>query len=391
MQGIKNNVYKRGKLKLLDVLFIAFCLLPFIIPNPIVKTNIQPNAALLGTVVILAEIFFRDNSRIKQNQYFFGFAWVTLIVAVLVMLFTDVTISALRAVFNYYSVAVIPLALYLIFSRLESFPEKLIKTLILVWFFVASVQFFVDRGFLTGIIGGVRYSYSYRGVVGLASEPSFLGIACFCFLHMIVKFKKHQMVFFVLALIMGIVYAQSMMGVLFISAFLAIYLLDVANTRKGLYIWIVVILAVAIFVVLLNTVLAETRLNELLSDFSEEGTEGVLEDASAGARYTSLTEAIADSFSNFLLPLGYTRRIGSGYGGFLCELGFFALPILGCISLAMSKVFKKKICQFLYFVVVTILLFNNTQIGNPMFLFVITLNLHYSANNETEEEFKVVV
>jgi len=83
---------------------------------------------------------------------------------------------------------------------------------------------------------------------------------------------------------------------------------------------------------------------------------------------------------NYFLPLGYTRRIGSGYGGFLCELGFFALPVLWCISLVMSWTFKKRVSRVLYFVVVTILLFNNTQLGNPLLLLVLGVNLAFEAS-----------
>lgn len=384
MTGTMNYVNRNNKLKITDILFIIFCLFPFIIPNPIVTTNIQPYAALFGTAVIVRELFIKNKLYIKGKAYFFGVSWLTLLVSLLVLFINDITVNSFRAFFNYYSVAIIPLALYLVLYRVGAFPEKFIKSLIVIWFIVSSIQFFVDRGFLTSIIGGVRYSYSYRGVVGLASEPSFLGIACFYFFHMIMRFKKNQLTFLVITLIMGIVYAQSMMGVLFIGSFVLLYLLDMTNTRKGFYIWIGAGISIAIFIILLNTVLVETRLYQLFSLFIREGIEGVLNDASAGARYDSLTDAISDSFGNYLLPLGYVKRIGSGYGGFLCELGLFALPILWCISLTMSRTFKKRATQILYFIVVTILLFNNTQIGNPLLLFVISTNLYFSSRHETK-------
>ena len=375
MSEIAVSADKNSKLKLIDILFIAFCFFPFIIPNPIVTTNIQPYAAILGTVVLFLEAFTRRRPRIKKSRFFFAVAWVTFFISLIVLFVTDITMSSFRALFNYYSVAIIPMAFYLIICRYERFPEGLIKTLIIVWFAVASVQFFVYRGFLTGIISGVRYSMSYRGVVGLASEPSFLGIASFYFLHLVMKFKKHKMIFFGLVLVMGILYAQSMMGVLFIGFFAVAYLLEMTNSRRGLYIWGGAVLAVVAFFILLNTVLVDSRLYQLFSTFMNQGMDGVLSDASAGARYDSLTVAISDSFSNYLLPMGYTKRIGSGYGGFLCELGLFAIPILCCISWAMSKTFKKTGTKILYFILVTILLFNNTQVGNPLLLMVVATNL----------------
>lgn len=378
MTKIENYENKNRKLTLIDVLFIAFCFFPFIIPNPIVVTNIQPYAAMLGTV----ELLLRKDSSSKGIPRFFGIAWITLFVSIIVLLFSGIEVASFRAFFNYYSVAVIPLALYLIFSDVKDFPEEALKILIIVWFAVSSIQFFIDRSFLTGIIGGVRFSYSYRGVVGLASEPSFLGIACFYFLHMVMKFKKNKNVFAIMVLIMGIVYAQSMMGIMFIGAFVLVYVLDTVAPKTFGYVLFGGIFAIIIFWILLKTVLSESRLNELLLLFSQEGLDGVLEDESAGNRYDSLVEAIRDSFNNYLLPLGFDKRIGSGYGGFLCELGMFAIPILCCISSAMSKTFEKKRSQVIYFIVITALLFNNTQIGNPLLLFVIPMNLYFSSNDE---------
>ncbi|MBE6564077.1 MAG: hypothetical protein E7655_02220 [Ruminococcaceae bacterium] len=380
MTRATNLTVKNGTLKLLDIVFLVFCLCPFILPNPVVTTNIQPYAALFGTLLIGWEILTQSDRPLKGKMYFFIAAWGTLLVSLLVLLLgSEITVSSFRAVFNYYSVAIVPFAFYLILNRIGTLPETFVKILIAVWFAVSAVQFFIDRRFLTEIIGGVNNSMSYRGVVGLASEPSFLGIACFYFLHMVIRFKKHQMLFFTMTLIMGVVFAQSMMGILFIAVFLLVYLMDSTNTKKGVLIWCVVILAVIAFVILFNTVLEKTRLHHLITLLMQEGVDGLLNDVSAGNRYDSLANAIADSLDNNLMPLGYEKRIGSGYGGFLCELGFFALPILCCISLALSKTFEKTFSQIVYFVLVTILLFNNTQIGNPLLLSVIAINLYHAS------------
>ena len=63
------------------------------------------------------------------------------------------------------------------------------------------------------------------------------------------------------------------------------------------------------------------------------------------------------------------------YGGFLCELGLFSLPILVSISAVMAKTFEKKFSRVAYFILVTALLLNNTQIGNPLLLFVLGMNV----------------
>ena len=228
---------------------------------------------------------------------------------------------------------------------------------------------------MTGLISGVRFSSSYRGAVGLASEPSFFGIACFYFLHMVSKFMKKQTLYYLLTLIMGIVYAQSAMGIIFIGAYILMQLIEVTNTRRGVYLWLGAIGAVIVFLILLNTVMVGTRMHEIFVTFMKGGLDALLKDDSAGNRFDALTGAFLDPLKNFFMPMGYTTRIGSGYGGFLCELGFFAFPILISISRVMSTTFKRSVTRGIYFAVITFLLFNNTQVGNPLLLFVIGANV----------------
>lgn len=361
---------REERLTFIETLFICFCLMPFLIPNPIVVTNIQPYAALFGTLVILKQRYLRTRSWSYEVT-----AIGTFIVAIFVLLFGTINVSAFRAVYNYYAVAVVPVATIFVIRKIGAYPEKLVKGLILVWFAVSSVQMFVYRGFMTQLIGGVRWSEGYRGVVGLASEPSFLGIASFFFLHMVQQFKTKRLLFTALVLIMGVLYAQSAMGVLFIAGFLAIFLLEEAEGWRGIAVWAAATIGVVVFLILLDTTLANTRISEIYHSFINGGMDELSEDVSAGNRMDSITEALSNAFNNFLLPMGFQMRIGSGYGGFLCELGFFSIPIMIWISWGMALSFPKKHCRMLYFIVVTILLFNNTQIGNPMMLFVIGSNI----------------
>ncbi len=366
------------KIKIIDALFIVFCMFPFIIPNPVVVTNIQPYAAIFGTVIVMSFIAKKKILvHFSKTGLFFAVAWVTLLVSIIVFAFSGVNIASLRALFNYYSVAIVPSAFYIVLQRMESFPEKMLKSMILIWFAVSTIQFFINRSFLTSIIGGVRFSYSYRGVVGLASEPSFLGISCFYFLHIANRFEKKQLLYFIVISVMGVVYAQSIMGVLFIGAFAIVYLFDKTNTKKGYWAWAGAIIALVGFYIVLNRFFVGTRLYQLISIFLQDGVSGILVDASAESRYNTYFGAIKDSWDSYLLPMGFSRRIGSGYGGFLCELGFLALPILIGISFTMSQTFKKNSSRIIYFFIITILLFNNTQLGNPLLLIVIAINLYY--------------
>jgi hypothetical protein len=178
-----------------------------------------------------------------------------------------------------------------------------------------------------------------------------------------------------LSVIMGVLYAQSAMGIIFIAAFLAVYLVDALNTRVGKYIWTVAVVGVIAFFIILNTVLVDTRIYELYNKLVSGGSDGLLSDNSASIRFNAVIRAITNAFDNYLMPMGYGERIGSGYGGFLCELGLFSLPILASISAVIAKTFEKKFSRVAYFILVTALLLNNTQIGNPLLLFVLGMNV----------------
>ncbi len=373
------------KLGLIDNLFLLFCLMPFILPNPIIVTDTQPYAAVLGTLVILRHLFSNRMQLITKARNAAIIGFLTLVVSCVVLIAVGVSLNALRGVYNYYAVAIIPCAAALVVERLGHYPERQVKVLITIWFIVSTIQFFIYRGFADFLISGARWSYGQRGVLGLASEPSFFGIACFYFLHMIQRFHKHRALFMLMTLVMGVVYAQSAMGLLFMVGFLVVLLMENTRGRSGRNLWIAAVIAVVVFFVLLNTTLKNTRLYELYDAFINGGMEEILsEDVSAENRAMSIRKALQSVADNYFMPQGYGRRIGSGYGGFLAELGIFALPVLWSISLAMCRTFRRPVSRIVYFVVATILLFNNTQLGNPLLLFVVGSNCALYVDDSAE-------
>lgn len=53
MQGNTVGPHRGSIIRGTCYLFLFFCCIPFLFPNPIVKTNNQPYAAILGTLVLL--------------------------------------------------------------------------------------------------------------------------------------------------------------------------------------------------------------------------------------------------------------------------------------------------------------------------------------------------
>jgi len=375
---------------ILYYLFLFLCMFPFLFGNPFFETDMQPYALVLAMVICL----FNIQKPVNQGRFqtYFYVSLFAFIIALLVLLFGGISMNAFRGFYNYCAIFFIPWAIFITFYTIGKFPERFIKLCIIIWFIVSLVQFFVDRSFAVSLVGTVRWQDMKRGVVGLASEPSYLGIACFYFLLITKFFTRKKKLFVAMIIVMGVLFAQSSLGIIFIGVYWLFYLIDNISTRKG---WIILIVSIAAFigfVFLLETVFVNTRMSSLITSFMNEGVTGVEEDSSVDSRYNSITDAMQDAFGNFLIPIGFKGRIGSAYGGFLCELGIFAVPLLFCISRFASFTFSRAIVRFLFFMAFTVLMFNNTQLGNPLLLFAIVSNCCFSMQMddlETETEMEI--
>lgn len=371
-------------------LFLFLCMFPFLFGNPFFETDMQPYALVLAVIICL----FNIQKSVNQGKYqtYFYVSLFTIFMAILVLLFGGISLNSVRGFYNYCAIFFIPWAIAITFYTIGGFPERFIKFCIITWFIVGSVQFFVDRSFAISLVGTVRWTDLSRGVVGLSSEPSYYGITCFYFLLMTQFFTKRKWLYVVMIIIMGVLFAQSSLGIVFIGVYWLFYLMDNMRSRRG---WIILIASIAMlfgFIFLLETKFANTRMSAILTGFINEGVVGVEDDSSIDTRYNSIVDAMQDAFGNYLIPIGFRERIGSAYGGFLCELGIFAVPLLFCISRFASFTFSRAIVRFLFFMAFTVLMFNNTQLGNPLLLFAIVSNCCFSMQMddlETETEMEI--
>lgn len=370
---MRTKTHKITPMKLLYNLLLVFCMIPFVFPNPIINTDMQPYATIIGVLIILLRI--PQVVKYSSTRKWVAISGLTFVLAVLLLFINGITMDAIRGVYNYFAIFIIPCAVIIALDGLKEFPEKTIKFVILLWFAVSTIQFFVDRNFATAFIAGARTSFD-RGVLGLASEPSFFGISCFYFLNLINSFKKNKGLYSVMVLIMGLVYAQSATGIIFIAGYFIVYLFDALKNKKGIFIWLGAIISVFVFIYLLQTVLSDTRFARIINNVFNGGVGNILADESVAIRFSAITDALRIASRNAFLPNGFGRRIGSAYAGVLVEMGFLGIPILACISNYMSKTFKRKPSKVLYFIIITVLLFNNTQIGNPLLLLVIGMNMY---------------
>lgn len=374
---IKNNIEFSN---LLYNVFYIICLLPFAFPNPFIKTDMQPYAAILGTLIIIKNL--NRNTMSKSSILYFCTAFFTFLVSVLVACLDGFSINSLRGLYNYYAVFIIPIATFLLMKKNKFLTLETIYHVIGIWFLVGSIQFFFDRSFMIDFISGGRMKDIHRGVIGLASEPSFYGISCFYFMNLLFILKNSKYIYTILCLIMAFVYAQSGIGIMFIFLFLLSYILDNLKIRKLLGTMLLFVISFAIFIYFLNNYLENTRLYYLVNYLLSEGVLSmVLSDASGTTRFNAIISSLTLFYDNNFFPNGFGTRIGSGYGGFLCELGLFAIPIVFAISFYISNTFNTILGKLSYFLAITFCLFNNTQVGHPTLLLILGINLYKIDNS----------
>ena len=327
-----------------------------------------------------------------NDELAFAGVLLCLLVATIVAFFTGFSISTFRGYFNHLSILVIPVASYIIL-RTRGFEERLIKSIILIWFFVSVIQIAFYRGFFAEYIGSPNWASTARGVIGLASEPSFLGITCFYFLNLAKRFKSRRTLFFVLITVMGVVLAQSAVGIVFIAAFWFAFMFEELNFRRGFLIFACLVAAGVLGYFFLSKFGSGTRLFALINTFLSSGLGDLYaNDESFRNRMNAVARALNSSVDAYFLPQGFGSRIGSGYGGILCEIGFFSVIQMVVVSLGMARTFSKRSAQVVFFIAITLLLFSNTQIGNPQLLLVVGLNYgfyHQSCKANASQESKV--
>jgi hypothetical protein len=271
------------------------------------------------------------------------------------------------------------------------FPENGIKAVLLIWFAIANIQMFVDRSFMDELVSGERYETLSRGVKSLCSEQSFFGISCFYFLYLANNFKKHKWPYMILITVMAALYAQSMMGILFVVIFYVGVLLDANSGFKSVLALLGMIAGAAAAYLILSRFAPNARVIQLVNEFLSNGVEETInDDVSATIRLNSILNAIEEAFGSYLIPQSYGRRIGSGFGGLMVELGVFGLIETLVIAYMLTLHCKKLSTRIVYFVLVYIIMFSNTQMGNPQLLLAMATNLYFKKQEQVNEQTAAV-
>lgn len=357
--------------KLLSFALYFFCFSPFIFPFPGFTTDIQPYSLLIAFVLLITNIKRLYISKgLKLLCAYSCFS-------VMVGLFSiGDSFTIVKCIYSYISLFCVTWAVYNSFIWNGEINEKLYKIIILLWLIVGLMQIFVFPDFAKSFVSGGRTTLD-RGAFGLASEPSFYGVQCFYFLYVIQLFQKERILYMLIVLFMAFVLAQSFTGMMFVIAFVIPFMVDSfdikkVSIRKLFYIF----LGGGIFLFLFRNFLVSKRIGYLFDVLFQNKAAIILEDESAGIRFQTILDALKLSFNHSFLPLGYTERVGSMYGGILQEFGFLGIPLMVYIAYSFSCFYNSLWAKLLSGILLFAIFFSTVQLSNPMIAFIIALGIY---------------
>lgn len=357
--------------KILSLALYFFCFCPFIFPFVGFSTDIQPYALLISAFIIVVNI---KNLCINNGLKILGlYACFSILIAGITN--ADVFI-VLKCIYSYISLFCIAFILYNIFIWSGGLNERFSKKLIILWLVVGLIQVFIYSNFGKQFVSGGRTTLD-RGVLGLASEPSFYGIQCFYFLFVAYSFKIYSVRYMLISSFMAFALAQSFTGMMFLLAFLIPFTIDYIKFEKIsskhlFYIFLVGVILIFIF----KDFLLEKRIGFLVDLLIDSNTSIVFEDESAGVRFRTILDALYLSFDNSFFPMGYTKRVGSMFGGILQEFGFLGVPLMIYMVYILSSFFSSVEARITAGLLFFIVFFSTIQLSNPMIAFVLALGFY---------------
>ena len=345
----------------------------------------QPYALLVAL-----PLFFAFKVKINKLQLSLFFL---LVLAFLVFLVGGISLITIRSFFNYASLFFISyVAFKVLRSKVVNF-EFLLKSFILVWFFVGFLQVFYKKSFLTFLVSSARTTAD-RGVTGLAPEPTFYGIVMIFFIIFLLQMNLSNKKFYIFLCVFSIIFfAKSSMAVLFLAIMFFLYVVTHASLKCLLIAFLALFFAPFISMYFLEG----SRLFFLITKLIEDPSGLVLVDASINDRFFHIFFSIKGFFDSYFFPNGFLSwnqyverqvfeyrdlvivewfsvggRIMSGYGSAFYELGLFAVVVPFVIFVNLYSIYKRQLKKFFFFFIfVNVIMFSAIPIGFSLFVFYI--------------------
>jgi len=401
-------------LKYLAYIFFFFCFFPYIDILHI-GTDTQPNALLIGAIII-----FACKKKILNAPIIC--LWTLFFISIFFAMFSNLDLFVtVKSVFNYLSPPLITWAAYSLFSQLGyRISFKVFMGVLLSFLFVGMMQQFVDTGFMTFILnhGGRGALVGGRGVISLCPEPAFYGSTCLFF--MIFGFlnytKKQNIIACILIAIQVLFLAKTATAIgTFAVSFLLFGLWQLLKLRiKYIILFVIFSFSVVGGYAYIQKTFKDTRLGVLIDNIIKDPLQIALVDQSAGVRITSSYAPFLVIKHNYWMPIGFgnyntflrklyhqrkyrklitpyilkdKQKIGGCINLALFQLGFIGLLLPFAIFLAFKRLLYKEYLLFA-FILFIMLLFTQMQLMHSMIGLIIASAIHNS-NLDSEMNSKL--
>ena len=376
---------------LLDILLYVTCFFPFV-EIVYIGSDTQPYGALVSLFVVI--IYICHNFKVTSKGYLI-MALIGILVgaSALVSLFRISVYMVFRSYFGYFSMIVIPLAVFFSMKKNGGMNDTLVKACIWIWFLVGAIQKYVNPTF--GYVLLSRHTTNaQRGTVSLASEPSAYGYMCLFMILLAFGLKKNAKLYILLLLVQIVAFAGSTVTLVYLAAYVGFYMLNEILLGKKFALAKVVFLGIAGFGGLLliqKFASGIPRMHTLVNLLFTDPTR-LLKDGSIQMRLEDIVFSFRSFWENHMLPHGLSeQKLMSGVGTLFYECGFIAIPLLVTIGVVIWKGYSRDIrlvCVLGFMVV----MMSSIPFSSPMVCFYLGYCVYQGwerANKKAEERLEL--
>lgn len=378
-------------MKFLAQIFIFCCFFPFL-DFIRIGTDTQPNAMLIGTLILFASAKRKTNTPILL-------LWLTFAISLLFAFTSNVeAFLTLKLILNYLCPPIVAMAAYIIFTRIEyRVSYKLFMTYMSIYFIVGFVQTYLINDFMTFLLNeGRGILLGGRGVVSLTTEPAFYGSTCLFFIvYAVLNYTKKQTFFAtVFLLLQTFILAKSTISVAILGV--SFFIFGVVQLLKLRLVYVASLILLFLLLAISSKTIIDsietTRTGKVLARFIKDPSMIATVDGSIAMRATNSFAPYFVLRHNYFLPMGYGQflsmlrklnsegryksiitvqtlnqreRIVGGLNMVLFQLGFLGLFFPLSIYLAFKPLLQKSSVLFALILFVTVL-FTQIQLMHAM-------------------------
>lgn len=383
--------------------FLFFGFFPYLFPIGL-NTDLQPYALICSILILIIYPLSINKTTII---YVFN-TLIAITIFIVSIIFYGYSFDMIRSLANYISLLSITLATYSILKNTNIDIIKLLYLFLLLNIIISLIQLLVHREFAYSFISQPRTS-TVRGVVGVASEPTFFAINLL-FYSLIAslynhKYSKKIIIFSLLLIIFA---SQSTMVILYLLIFIFLHVTFESNLKIKFI--TTFLLSVLIIITLNLDINIEYRSLNIINKIINEPS-NLFNDISIHQRAVDIIFSLYGFITNIGFPhlwgrwgielhemvlnfpwanqpwISLGNRIMSGYGAALYELGIIgALYIYVLINLH-KKLYKNNNPRFyVRTIFIILLMLSSVQLSNPLYSIYIGVLLYITRQTSDENK-----